>query len=75
VIWVDVVVAKLNNIGVKTVQDFVSMVLTVNSRLTRGNHWQLHTATLTGMLGGSCEMAFGAEPRGNEDMEVSSGEP
>jgi hypothetical protein len=74
VIWVDVVLAKLNDISMKTVWDFISMVLMVNNRLARGGHWQLHTATLMEMLGKSYKMAFGAEPGGDEDAEVSLGE-
>jgi hypothetical protein len=72
VIWVNVVSSKLNNIGVKTVQDFVSTVMTVNSRLARGSHRQLHRATLTEMLCKSCKMAFGLETVDDEDAEISS---
>jgi hypothetical protein len=73
VIWVNVVLAKVNDIGVKTVRDFVSTVMMVlNSRLTRGGHSQLHTAMLMEMLCESCEMAFGSEGVDNENAEVSS---
>jgi hypothetical protein len=74
VIWVNVVLAKLNDIGVKTVWNFVSTVLTVNSRLARGGHRQLHTATLTEVLNKACKMAFGSEGSedvDDEDVEVS----
>jgi hypothetical protein len=74
VLWLNAVLEKLNDMGMKTVWDFVSSVLMVNSRLFKGSHWQIHTATLTAMLHESCEMMFGSEDVEDEAEEVSSWE-
>jgi hypothetical protein len=72
VIWVDAVLLKLNDIGVKSVRDFISSVLTVNSRLERNGHRQMHTITLTSMLSQACELIFEDESEDGEIVEVSS---
>jgi hypothetical protein len=66
------VLLKLNDIGVKSVRDFISSVLTVNSRLERNGHRQMHTITLTSMLSQACELIFEDESEDGEIVEVSS---
>jgi hypothetical protein len=53
VIW-----EKLRDIGVETVQDYVSLVLSVNRRLVVYGHGPLYDETLIAMLEEACAMVF-----------------
>ena len=53
--------AKLTNVGVVMVCNFVSLVLEVNQELLQARHWQLHRTTLGLMLREACDMMFGLQ--------------
>jgi hypothetical protein len=57
--WVRVIWEKLRDIGVETVRDYVSSVLSVNRRLVAYGHGPLYKKTLTALLEEACEMMFG----------------
>jgi hypothetical protein len=59
--WCNAVQKKLRSIGVKTVREFVGSVLSVNRRLYRAHHSQMHKPILTVMLEEACAMMFGVE--------------
>jgi uncharacterized protein with GYD domain len=61
VTWVDVVLSKFNEVGVKTVKDFVNSVMTMNNLLQLNGHQQMHTETLTAMLRECADMMLGPE--------------
>jgi hypothetical protein len=62
-VWIDAVVAKLKDVGVVTVRDFVTTVLLVNRRLARAGHSQLHEPTLQAMLEEAHGMMFGPDDK------------
>jgi hypothetical protein len=53
---VDVVVAKLQDVGVCNLRDFVRGVLWLNVRLHRVGHCHLHNATLQVMMDEAVDM-------------------
>jgi hypothetical protein len=55
-VWVDEVLASINDIGIFTVRDFVMHVMTLNERLTIGGHPELAPETINAMLSEACEM-------------------
>jgi hypothetical protein len=57
--WVRVIWQKLRDIGIESVRDYVSSVLSVNERLVAYGHGPLYKKTLTAMLVEACEMMFG----------------
>ena len=56
--WVKAVQSKLEDIGVESVQDFVTDILVVNGRLKIGGHCQLHRTTLKMMWSEVCQIIF-----------------
>ena len=60
--WVEAVRAKLEDIGIESVRDFVTEVLVINHRLKIGGHRQLHHTTKKMMWDEICEILFGVEP-------------
>jgi hypothetical protein len=66
--WVKSVQAKLEDVGVETVRDFIHDMLVLNRRLQVSGHWQLHDSTLNMILVEVCVMAvFGPEDEEDEE--------
>ena len=66
----DLVEAKLNNVSVWLVRDFVSLVLGLNRMFFWREHWQLHVSTVETMLREACDMIFGLESEREEGEEL-----
>jgi hypothetical protein len=60
-VWVDAVAAKLWDIRVITLRDFIENSYNLNRDLCRSCHKQIHHTTLTMMLAECCEMIYGPD--------------
>ena len=65
--WVGAVAAKLEDIGVRTLRDFVRSAVVVNQRLKRRGHRELHETTLLLLLEEICLMVMGPEEADEDD--------
>jgi hypothetical protein len=68
--WVQVIYANLGDIGIHTLREFMSSVLTVNEKLDDSGHKRLEAHTLNLMVVEVCDMMFGPE-----EEHVNVGEP
>jgi hypothetical protein len=59
--WVEAVRAKLADVGVVTLRQFVMNVLVLNQKLRARHHRELHETTLNQVLAEVCEMVMGPE--------------
>ena len=64
--WVEAVRAKLEDVEVHTLRDFMGTALTLNRTLAGCGHRQMHHTTLNMMLMEVCEMMFGPVDDGVE---------
>ena len=60
--WVEAARAKLQDIGIESVRDFVTDVLVVNHRLRIGGHRQLHNTTKKMIWAEIYAILFGTDP-------------
>ena len=59
--WVKAVRAKLEDIGIETVREYVTCVMEVNTLLKSGGHPCLHQITLKAIWHEVCEIVLGSE--------------
>jgi hypothetical protein len=57
--WGEAVRAKLEDVGVHTLRDFLRTALTLNRTLAGSGHRPMHHTTLNMMLMEICDMVFG----------------
>jgi hypothetical protein len=67
-VWVDEVLASMNDVGIFTIRQFVMHVMTLNERLAIGGHPELSPETINAMLHEACEM-FETEGSVEENTE------
>ena len=67
--WVEAVRAKLADVGVETLRQFVMSVLVLNKKLRARHHRELHETTLNQLLAEVCKMLMGPEVE-NEEADV-----
>ena len=60
-VWVEAVAAKLQDIRVSTLRDFIGNSYNLNRDLCRSGHKQIHHTTITMMLTECYEMIYGPE--------------